>query len=153
MFDLEEFKRVGWAMDREGRRVKFVAHVPRACPRDRLVALRWDGTVCTYGESGRVYADATNDYDLVSIWRPTITINGAVIVAPETEALPKGVSYFSPDLSCIAVQEYGWEGDWFDVKLLKHGLVWLDADAAQNALTAILAVLRGEPMPDLGTNV
>lgn len=142
-FSLDEFKRVGYAVTRLGTTVKFVAHVPDARWPSQRVVVMVNRAVSTRCEDGRASAVCDwGDFDLVAIKRPTVTINGVEVPAPEKAALAEDTEYWSARAYTGEPIVMEWIGSTEDHNALKNGTVWLTEDDAQAALDAMLKPLR-----------
>jgi hypothetical protein len=64
-FNLEAANKGAPVVNRVGKVMKFVAHVPEARERERLVMLSPEGAMYVYYESGSYYGGAAGDDDLV----------------------------------------------------------------------------------------
>lgn len=142
-FSLDEFKRVGYAVTQLGTTVKFVAHVPDAMePAQRVVVMvnRVISTRCEDGRATTVYDG--DDFDLVAIKRPTVTINGVEVPAPEKAALAEDTEYWSARAYTGEPIAMEWIGSTEDHNALKNGTIWLAEADARAALDAMLKPLR-----------
>lgn len=63
-FDLEAAKRGEPIQTRDGRKIKFVTHVPEADQSYRVVCMYDSGTISGWGEDGRLCPSNENDGDL-----------------------------------------------------------------------------------------
>lgn len=74
-FDLEAAKRGEPIVTREGRPVKFIAHVPEAVYNCRVVTLT-DNVIRTHLENGRYYSDGEASLDLfITPRKRTVWVN------------------------------------------------------------------------------
>ena len=76
-FDLEAFKKHGVALDREGRKYTFVAHVPMLVKKLSVVSVR-DGCTYNHSESGNHYGyrcDSASDLVEVVALKRTVWVN------------------------------------------------------------------------------
>lgn len=144
-FSLDEFKSVGYAVTRDGKVVRFVAHVPGArLERERVIGLGEDGAVLLYTEDGCHLNSKHSSDNLVSIKHPTVTFNAIEVPAPEKTAPANGVTYWTPTIleEGGSITEVVWDGGWYDRARLRAGLVWLTKVDALAALDAMLKPLR-----------
>lgn len=70
MFDLDKFKAGHSAITRDGREVKFVAHVPEALYDNEKLVVLMDGSVRTYTIDGRSTAGAGETRSDLTVMRP-----------------------------------------------------------------------------------
>lgn len=97
-FNLEAAKKGEPIQTRDGRKAKFIAHVPDDPPGWRVVAkLDGNGTVTCYGESGAFYISGCCDDDL---FMATKTREAWVAVRLRTPKKPKVVCAFESEKYC-----------------------------------------------------
>lgn len=69
-------------------------------------------------------------------------VNGFEVPAPETEEPAYGCKYFTPDILCdvLLYDVNRWDGHSYDMRMLEHGLVFLNSDDAVANAKAMLGI-------------
>ena len=73
---------------------------------------------------------------------PPLNINGHVVRAPEREPLPNGTTYYVPDLCDGGAEDYEWDNDEVDHRLLRSGLIHLTEEAATAHAQALISLSK-----------
>ena len=146
MFNLEDFKKYGRAVRRDGQLVRFIAHVPDALlEHERLVCMDAQARLFPSREDGKASSLChETKYDLVDVVHPMRNVSFTVPEPLTTMPVPGDVVYaVIGNLSEIHVIEIIWGGPplntWGKTILahFKMGLVYKTAEDAETAAAAI----------------
>lgn len=145
-FDLEAAKRGEPIVTRNGRKAKFIGHVPEAVNVCKVVVFVDGDTHCaSYAEDGSYINDHETDCDLFMYTPPMRSINGYSYPEPVREPLKFDQKYFiASPLGYDFFSESVWSNSWFDFIWLKRGLIQLTSEGAQAQGRAIILASGGE---------
>lgn len=145
-FDLEAAKRGEPIVTRDGRKAKFIAHVPEASEGFRVVAFIAEEPSCSsYAENGQYVAALQSSCDLFMYEQPMLSINGIKFPEPVREPLKYNQEYWAVELHFHAkVYQYYWKGDSNDYLWLKRGLIQLTREGAEAQYKAMISALGGK---------
>ena len=137
-FDLEAAKRGKPIVTRDGRPVKFIAHVPEA--KSEIIVCMIGGEVLLFQDSGAFVSTCVPEHlDLFMAPPPMRSINGHEYPEPVREPLGVGQKYFLADPEYkIRVIKYYWTDSDVDLLWLKRGLIHLTREAAEAHSRAII---------------
>lgn len=145
-FDLEAAKRGEPIITRDGRKVKFVAHVPEA-KSEKLVCLV-NGDLFLYLDDGSfVFSKPPAPLDLFMAPPPMRSINGYEYPEPVREPLKYGQPYWIPFIDRDELthpKRYEWVDASVDRTWLKRGLIQLTKEGAVAQAKAIILACGGE---------
>lgn len=139
MFNLEDFKKYGKAVRRDGKIARFIAHIPDARREDnRIVAMDAEHDLQTFCEDG-AYLPGGNEscYDLVEVVRPMINVIFSVPEPLSEEPEPGDTVYvlnwgvFSPNPVQVI---WGSQTPERRSILMERGFVWKTMEEAQAAV-------------------
>lgn len=145
-FNLEDFKKYGKAVRRDGKIAHFIAHVPDAMlDQERLVCMDDTRRLFPCCEDGMASSRGIeNNFDLVDVIRPVRNISFSVPEPLSDDLEPGDVVYaVIGNLSEIHVVEIIWGGPPLNtwgktiLALFKMGLVYKTAEDAETAAAAI----------------
>ena len=140
-FDLEAAMSGEPIVTRDGRKAKFVVHVPEA-KNDQQVVLLVEGGLWYCGLDGHGFNDS-----LFMAPPPMRSINGHEYQEPVREPLEAGQRYWIAHiLEDVLVPTEGlrWHGGRVDILWLKRGLIHLTREAAEAHARAIILAGGGE---------
>ena len=138
-FDLEAAKRGEPIVTRDGRKAKFIAHVPEAKHYQKIVLLM----------EGGLYSCNIDGHGVDEIFfmapPPMRSINGYEYPEPVQEPVRKGKTYFLADPGVShSYQRMSWDGSDLEVTWLRRGLIHLTPEAAALHARAIILAGGGE---------
>lgn len=138
MFNLEDFKKYGVAIRRDGKRMRFAAHIPEAARDDmRVLSMDDDGGLQFNDENGLFLATRRQlDEDLVDVVRPMLNVSFSVPEPLSEEPEPGDTVYaiYGSTLDPSAVQViWGAQSSEFNRMNMKRGFVWKTLEEAQAA--------------------
>lgn len=85
--------------------------------------------------------DSEDSADIIGMWPKTRIINGFEVPAPETTKPDCGTAYFTADaIHKDMVDFHEWDNDDYDTRMLKRGLVFLNAEDAIANAKAMLGI-------------
>lgn len=145
-FDLEAAMRGEPIVARDGRKAKFIAHVPEAKEGFQVLAFT-EGDYCcySYAEDGKHIALVQSTCDLFMYEQPMLSINGHNFPEPAREPLKHNQKYWAVELQADEeMYPYYWEGDKFDHLWLKRGLIQLTREGAEAQYKAMISAFGGE---------
>ena len=145
MFNLEDFKKYGVAIRRDGKRMRFAEHIPEARDDMRVVSIDDDGDLQFNDENGLFLATRRQlDEDLIDVVRPVRNVSFSVPEPLSEEPEPGDVVYVVHGDFCeIHVIELVWGGPPLNawgkniLSLFEMGLVYKTAEEAEAAADAI----------------
>jgi hypothetical protein len=138
MFNLEDFKKYGKAVRRDGQIVRFIAHVPDArVEYERLVCMDANARLYVGCENGKAsLRDIENKFDLVEVVRPMYDVSFSVPEPLSEEPGPGDAVYvlIGGILDPHAVQViWGAQAPWCRRMTMKLGFIWRTMEEAQAA--------------------
>lgn len=144
-FDLEAAKRGEPIVTRDGRKAKFIAHVPEA-NKDSQVVFLVGSDLYIRQTSGLGKRKTTySELDLFMAPPPMRSINGHEYPEPVREPLEAGKTYFlAGPVEDELCGEYHWDGADLEVIWLRRGLIHLTREAAEAHARAIIFAGGGE---------
>lgn len=137
MFNLDDFKRVKNAIRRDGKRVRFVAHIPDAAAKDnRLLSITDDGLLQFNGEDGMFLPSrGTCDDDLINVGYAPHKISFTVPEPLATMPIPGDVvNVITGPIWDPYIAEVVWDG--CVSTIFEKGLIWATREEAETALAA-----------------
>lgn len=146
-FDLEAAKRGEPIVTRDGRKAKFVAHVPEAYEAYSVIVFI-EGNPATVSYSTRgTYTKEDHECDLFMAPPPMRSINGHEYPEPERKPLKNKQRYWvsmacEDDLTYL--DGFLWNGGNADMVWLNRGLIHLTKEAAEAHAKAIILAGGGE---------
>jgi len=106
-FNLEEAKAGKPIVTRDGRKAKFIAHVPEAAEHSRVLFLQ-NGHIYARAETGGYDGVSKTDKDLFMAEPPKVKREGWVNVYKTTGRLPRtGLIYETPESAILAAKDAG----------------------------------------------
>ena len=137
MFNLEDFKKYKSALRRDGKRARFVAHIPDAAAKDhRLLSITDDGVLWFTCEDGLFSpSGTTTGNDLIHAgYMPhkiSFTVPEPLAAMPEPGNIVYGITgpVYDP-----YVAEIVWDGS--SAMFFEKGLIWATRQEAETALVA-----------------
>lgn len=146
-FDLEAAKRGEPLVLRDGRKVRFVAHVPDAHAIQRVIVVTESGGILAYNDkNGMARLNCVADgSDLLMAPPPMRSIGGYEYPEPATKPLEDGQTYWvgNPVARCLYVS-FIWAGSANDHHFLRRGLIQLTTEGAIAQATAMILAGGGE---------
>lgn len=138
MFNLEDFKKYGKAVRRDGKIVRFIAHVPDAAlDQERLICMDDARRLFPCCEDGMTSSRGLeNNFDLVDVVRPMLNVSFSVPEPLSEEPEPGDTVYaiYGSTLDPSAVQViWGAQSSEFNRMNMKRGFVWKTLEEAQAA--------------------
>lgn len=147
-FNLEAAKRGEPIVTRDGRKARFIAHVPEAGEAYRVVVYIEDHIdVQSYYEDGRYTSEMVSEHcdDILMASPPMRSINGHEYPESVSEPLEIGQDYYVPNpLNPNPFSQLKWEGLSTDQLYLERGLIHLNINAARAHAKAIILAGGGE---------
>ena len=142
MFNLEDFKKYGVALRRDGKRVRFAAHIPDASRADmRVLSMDDDGELQFNDEDGSFRMSKKQcDEDIVDVYRPMLDVSFSVPEPLSEEPEPGDTVYviYGSTLDPSAVQViWGAQSSEFNRMNMKRGFVWKTLEEAQAAASIL----------------
>lgn len=143
-FNLEAAMRGEPIVTRDGRKAKFIAHVPDA-REDQQVVFSVGGGLYVRNIKGIREVRSEVALDLFMAPPPMRSINGHEYPEPVREPLEEGQEYFLPEVfHDEIVSRSKWGSDHMDDRWLKRGLIHLTREAAEAHARAIILAGGGE---------
>ena len=145
MFNLEDFKKYGRAVRRDGQLVRFIAHVPDALlEHERLVYMDAQARLFPSREDGKASSlGHETKYDLVAVVHPMRNVSFSVPEPLSEEPEPGDVVYvIAGPIWEPYVIELVWGGAPLNawgknmLALFEKGLIWATREEAETALAA-----------------
>lgn len=136
MFNLEDFKKYGVAIRRDGRRARFIVHIPDAESKThRLLSMTDDGVLWFASEDGMfsAFRRETNN-DLIDVVRPMLNVRFSVPEPLRNEPEPGDTVYvlygdiFAPNAVEVI---WGGQDQKFQSMVMERGFVWETMEEAQ----------------------
>lgn len=147
-FDLEAAKRGEPIVTRDGRKARFVAHIPEAPDAHKVIAFIEDGLPETFSSEGIFHiASGKTSLDLFMAPPPMRSIKGYEYPEPVREPLEIGQRYWIPlaeEDDLTYAEGYEWGDSEVDMVWLKRGLIQLTREAAEAHARAIILASGGE---------
>lgn len=132
MFNLDDFKKYGKAVRRDGKIARFIAHVPDAAlDRERLICMDDARRLFLCCEDGKA-----SSRDLVEVVRPMLNVRFSVPEPLSNEPEPGDTVYvlygdiFAPNAVEVI---WGGQDQKFQSMVMERGFVWETMEEAQAA--------------------
>lgn len=110
-----------------------------------------EGKVCVKHpneDTWSIYSCSFPHYGNVEIKKRTININGFEVPEPERNAPKMGTVWYAPEIGSSDLEDLAivndWEGDPWDINMLKSGLVHLSKENAELHANALLSFTKKE---------